>query len=290
MPSHMLYLDDSGTKRYADTPSGYSRSGGTTRYFVFGGLLIPQEEIEGLRCEVRTLKQECFGTTNVEIKSNWLRMPEERRDRYLIPYGVDEDRLDDFVEDYYEVIENGNLMLIASVVDKVHMQADYRDPWYPPAVAYDTILQRAELELRGRGTVSVVIDDMTGATPKQNEYKDNLKAQHKRLKKHGTPLLKERGFKFTTLEGRVKFLASERSELVQVADVVAYNVYRQFVEYGAEWEEHLDDPLPTYPWFRRLLKRFRQNAFGRIQGYGVVKFPLRERVPWGLVERDDDEE
>lgn len=277
----MLYLDDSGTKRYADGPSGYSRSGGTTRYFVFGGLLLPQEEIEELRSEIRDLKQDCFGTADVEIKSNWLRMPGEHADRYLAPYGIDDERLDDFVEDYYGVIEDGNLMLIASVVDKIHMQEDYGfNPWYPPAVAYETILQRAEDELRGRGTVSVVIDDMTGSTPKENQYKDNLKRQHKLLKQHGSQLLD--GFKFTTVEGRVKFVASERSELVQVADVVAYNVYRQFVEYGEEWEKHLDDGLPTYSWFRRILPQFRQHPRGRIQGFGVVKFPLRERVQWGL--------
>lgn len=284
MPSHLLYLDDSGTKRYAANPASYGRVG-NTRYFVFGGLLIPQGNIEGLREELRTAKRACFGTDTVEIKSNWLRMPEERRRHYADPFGVTDEDIEAFVEAYYKAIEAGDLVLLASVVDKIHMQEDYGPkPWYPPAVAYETILQRVEAELRDAGgTVSVVIDDMSGATPKANPYKSNLKRQHQLLKQHGSRLLS--GFKFTTLEGRLKFLPSERSELIQVADVVAYNVYRQFVEHGDEWEQRLGGPLPTYPWFRRLLRKFRSHPSGRIQGFGVVKFPLRERVQWGLFDR-----
>lgn len=286
MPSHLLFLDDSGTKRYAKSISDYGS--GNTRYFVFGGVLLPQAEAEGLTRGVRAVKERCFGTPNVEIKSNWLRMPEERRERYLEPYGITEGGLRDFVEDFYEVIENGDLMLVAGVVDKIHMQEDYATPWYPPAVAYEAILQRVEDELAGSGTVSVTIDDMTGSTPKRNQYKDNLKQQHKLLKQHGSRLLK--GFDFTTLEGRVKFAPSETSELIQIADVAAYNVYRQFREHGEAWEAYDGEPLPTYPYFMRLAKKFRQSPSGRVQGYGVVKVPLRKRIPWGFVEDEDEDE
>ena len=285
MPTHLLYIDDSGTKEYADSPEDYGS--GNTRHFVFGGLLIAQEEIETLLEAIRESKRDCFHTDSVEIKSNWLRIPKERRARYLDPFGITEEELHDFVESYYGIVADADLMLIASVVDKVHMQEDYATPWYAPAVAYEAILQRVENELGDRGgRVSVVIDDMTGATPKHNQYKANLKRHHDRLRQHGSRL--KSGFTFTCLEGRVKFVPSNRNHLIQVADLVAYNVYRQFREHGDAWEEYAGKPLPTYGWFERLGPKFRSSASGRVQGYGVVKLPLRQRVPWAVV--DDEEE
>jgi hypothetical protein len=70
--------------------------------------------------------------------------------------------------------------------------------------------------------------------------------------------------------------------LLQVADVVAYNVYRQFREYGEEWETRGLPVLPSYEWFSRLLEKFRKGPNGRIQGFGVAKIPLRTQVRWRI--------
>jgi hypothetical protein len=59
MPTHLLYIDDSGTEEYAASPDEYDRSG-NTRYFVFGGVLIAQENIEALRNDIQRLKTEVF--------------------------------------------------------------------------------------------------------------------------------------------------------------------------------------------------------------------------------------
>ncbi len=224
------------------------------------------------------MKREYFGTDDVEIKSNWLRVPKEKTSRYLEKYNLKEERLKDFVDEFYKIISEMDLMLIASIVDKVHMQEDYKEPWYAPTIAYEILLQRIVQEVKYPNSVSVTIDDMDGATPKKRQYKLNLKRQHQRLKQYGSSLRK--GLDFSVLKN-IRFINSAFSHHIQVADLIAYNVFRQFYDYGENWEDKANRKLPTYKWFNILLPKFRQNA-GRVQGYGVIKMPLRTRVPWSL--------
>lgn len=280
MPSHVLYVEDSGTKEQLSPQEEYYKGDGKSRYFVFGAALITTQESDALTSRIRALKRDTFGTSDVEIKSNWLRMPEERNERYIVRFGLSEEDLARFVDSYYEAILNTDLLLMAAVVDKVHLSEVYSNPWYPPAVAYEVLLQRAENELKGKGDYSVVMDDMTGKTPRGTEYKRNLFKQHEMLKQRGSKLLD--GYKFMCIQSRLKFVSSANTHMVQVADIAAYNVYRQFRDYGEEWEDRGLKSLPTYDHFARIAGKFRQGPEGRIQGYGVVKFPLKERVAWGV--------
>jgi hypothetical protein len=279
MPTHILYIDDSGTKEYADAPEEYKSKRGKSRYFVFGGALLTPDCASLLSRAIIKLKLECFGTECVEIKSNWVRIDSERKRRYLKPHDISEERFKQFIDDYYAAIVDCDLIFIAAVIDKLHMQEEYpKNPWYPPAVAYDLLLQRVEKELKRVGDVSVIIDDMTGATPRGNQYKFNLTRQHQRMIQRGSALMS--GFNFKLFNKALRFVNSAQSHLVQVADIAAYNVYRQFVDHGEEWETQGITELPTYPHLARIENKFRKDANGRVQGYGIVKFPLRKRIPW----------
>lgn len=276
--SYRLYLDDSGTKEYS--PSG-TYSAGNTRHFVFGGPLLRTEEVARLTKLLKKLKLQTFGTYSVEIKSNWLRVKRERERRYLRRFGVSESRLADFVESAYQAIRDADLVLLAGVVDKVHMKEKYEErAWYPPAAAYEVVVQRAQMEMSEKSPESpwtVVIDDMTGATPHGNQYRTNLKRHHTQLKKTGSTLWQ--GYSFPKLRELV-FIDSGTSHLTQAADMVAYNVFRQFREFEEEWEAEGLGRLPTYDWFARIATKFRNDGNGRIQGFGVVKVPLFNRVRW----------
>jgi hypothetical protein len=280
MPSHVLYIDDSGTKEYATDPVEYENSrSGKSRYFVFGGVLATTVAAGNLRDAIVGLKKNYFGTSEIEVKSNWLRIPYERQRRYIDKYGITDDRLRLFMDDFYSVINGADILFIASVIDKKHMQDVYPQPWYAPAVAYDLILQRVRQEVHSPGDVAVVIDDMTGATPRGNQYKVNLTRQHQRLKQRGSDLRK--GFDYSFLHSQ-KFVDSKRAHIVQVADIAAYNVYRQFIDFGDNWEDGSLKKLPTYEHLERILKKFRQGDNGRVQGYGIVKFPLLNRMQWSV--------
>lgn len=279
MPTHALYLDDSGQKEYAPVGTDYN-STNLSRHFVFGGYFTSLREAGRLAEEMRAAKLRVFGTTAVEIKSNWLRIPHERERRYLQKYNLTEDQLRTFVDSYYGAFLQADVNLLAAVVDKVHMTELYERPWYTPAVAYEAIVQRVQNEIGpSGGKVGVAIDDMSGKTPRHSEYKVNLTKHHEQLKRTGSSLIK---MPITVLDGRLRFVNSKTSELVQIADVVAYNVLRQFRDHGEEWEQLGLTQLPTYDWFRRIANKFRKGPDGRIQGYGVVKFPIKQRVAWKL--------
>lgn len=278
MSHSIFYIDDSGTKEYANSPEEYSTSG-NTRYFCFGGALMDASESAVLGSRIADLKNKIFGNKDVELKSNWLRIPKERKEKYLNPYNLSEDDLKECVDKFYDIVSSSKITLIAAIVDKIQMKTQYgEDAWYPPAVAYEILLQRIVQEVTFPDTVSVVIDDMDGATPKGNQYKKNLKNHHEKLRQHGSSLKK--GLDWKPLK-KAKFVNSAFSHHIQVADIVAYNVYRQFVLHGEKWENKANKSLPLYSWLDKLANKFRNNN-GRIQGYGIIKIPLMQRVQWSV--------
>lgn len=275
MVPYAFYVDDSGTKDYSAT--GYGDSG-PTRYFVFAGVLATQDAASQLAQRLSEHKKRATGGRGLELKSNWLRMPQERQRRYLKPLGLSETQLTELVDEVYRLVLEAELELLACVVDKQHMEETYGDrAYYPPAVAYEALVQRLQNGLGGKGTCQVFIDDMTGKNPKGNEHKANLVKHHARLRQHGSRLVRPT-MKIDVL-GDLKFQSSARSELIQVADLVAYNVYRQFVMHGEDWER-VTDVLPAYSYFDRLGPKFRRGPNNRVQGYGIAKVPMRRRVPW----------
>jgi hypothetical protein len=282
--SYQVYIDDSGTKEYADSPTAYSNRGGKSRYFVFGGVLVQTEKAKALSSRIIDLKRMFFGTERIEIKANWLNFPEKRRAKYLNPFAMDEEFLDEFVELFYDAITTSTLTLFASVIDKIHMQETYKSLWYTPAAAYEILLQRIVQHITTPRSISVIIDDMNGATPKGNQYRKNLEAHHAKLLRFGSRLPPR--IDFSPLRPNLRFFDSAYSQILQVSDTVAYNVYRQFVLHGEAWEEakYGEDGkafLPMYDQFERIAGKFYRAANGRLQGFGLVKLPMRKRITWG---------
>ena len=249
---------------------------------MYGGILLKQHDGDRLEDALRELKRLTFGSSDVEIKSNWIRQPKERRTRYLERFGLQEEELKRFIDDYYQLLVQAPLTLIAAVVNKRQLQEKYATPWYAPTVAYDVLLQRAVLAVPAGSTLAITIDNIGGKTPNRNEYKRLLLAHHAELRARGSKL--QKGLSFACLENPTRFVFSQDSNLVQAADLIAYNVHRQFRDYGEEWEQAGDPPrpLPMYEPLARVVHKFRKNSQGRIQGYGIVKVPLLVQVPWGL--------
>jgi hypothetical protein len=235
---------------------------------------------------LRHLKRLCFKIPDVELKSNWLRMPHEREKRYLKPYSLTEERLVTFVDHYYQLLNQAQLSLIGSVVNKLHMQETYeppRSPWYAPTMAYECLMQRAALAVPGGDTLGVTIDDISGKTPKNTKYKEMVAAHHARLRKHGSRL--QPHISFECLDSPARFVLSQHFELIQAADLVSYNIHRQFKDHGEDWEKPGPDGgnLPMYPYFERINEKFRMDENGRVQGFGIVKAPLLKQVRWTVV-------
>ena len=93
--THRLYIDDSGTKEYS--PDG-RYDAGNTRYFVLGGVLTAIDAAREMVTVIQSVKERHFGVPDVEVKSNWLRIPKERKKHYLDQYDMSEENLHAFVE------------------------------------------------------------------------------------------------------------------------------------------------------------------------------------------------
>lgn len=275
-PTHKLFLDDSGNKDYAPDKV-YNFRGGRSPYFVFGGLLLTPKAAGELVYKFRGMKIKYFGTFRIEIKAHWLRRPNEREKRYLKPFSLSSEELGRFVDEMYDLIIASDLLLLACVIDKKAMAEKYMIPHHPAGVAYDFVLQRAqrEMNLQG-GRVGVTIDEMRGSTAAGNEHKVLLHRQHKRLLRFGTPL--QSSFTFDRVMN-LDFRDSADSELLQLSDLVAYAVYRQFVDHGPDWGDR-SKALPLYDYLARLIPKFRCGPRGRVQGYGIVKYPDDDKIHW----------
>lgn len=276
-PTHKLYLDDSGDKDFRED-GRYDRRGGPTPLFVFAGLATSPLEANGIDQSMRTLKRQTFGTPDVEIKANWLKRPRERQKRYLDRFGVSDADLTSFTDELYEIIVDTDCELVGCVVNKKEVKDAYGEgAYHPPAIAYECLLQRAQKEMTScGGSISVTVDHMTGATQAGNQHRLNLKRQHERLRKYGSNLV--RGVTFDRIEGGLSFKDSKDDERIQLADLIAYSIYRQFLDYGPDWEDP-SKSLEVYEYLARMLKKF-WNRNGVVAGFGIVKFPMNNRVPW----------
>jgi hypothetical protein len=284
-PTHKLYVDESGTKEYSPDLS-YPAAGGRTRFFVFAGILITPGAAGTAAAELLALKMSCFGRPDVEIKANWLKRPIERKARYLDPFGLSDADLNEFVRLLYELLVELPAEFIAAIVDKRAVQQQYaHGPWYPPAIAYEIMMQRVQIAMtEAGGSVSVTVDDMTGATPAGNQYKDNLVKHHRGLKASGSALAPPPRKPMDRLAD-LSFSNSKHDERLQLADLVAYCCYRQFVDHAADWDAG-GQQLATYPYFLSIADRFRKSPSGVISGFGVVKFPRTSNARWIVTKKN----
>jgi hypothetical protein len=265
------YIDDSGEKEY-----GWK----TSRYFVYLGAIADLGDEEQLNSEIAAQKVQIFGTDAVELKSNWLRRPRERRKRYLDRFAISEEALDQFVEALYSWMEDAPLTFVAAAIDKPQMRQRYgANAWHPSATAYQFLLQRFELYLRSRVPARgyVTVDDMTGSSPAHNQWRDLLRDQHRRLKRDGCSIT---NLTFDAVANHVWFGKSHDFHLLQIADLVAYNVFRQFRDHGDTWDDESARSVPIYPRLDRLLCRFLLGPNNRLQGWGIVKWPNERKSPW----------
>jgi hypothetical protein len=87
-----------------------------------------------------------------------------------------------------------------------------------------------------------------------------------------------------------KFEKSCDENFLQVADICAYNVYRQFVEYGRQWSgQEGDGKLNAYDYFRRISCNFSYNSQSKqVRGYGICQLTgtynnlVNKRTPYHL--------
>lgn len=263
------FLDESGQREYGDN---------TDRFFVVAGAIVRCEHIDIYETEIQGIKRSFFGTPDVEVKSNWLRIPKERRKRYREPYVVSEQRIKSFVDALYNWILASRTTFIAGVVDKLQMRERYVHPHNPSGVGYHIFLQRYQKFLASRHSAGdVTFDEFTGTTKAKNEWRELLIKQHSSLKTNGCRYTRTT---FDNVGDTITFTNSADNSLLQLADLAAYNTFRQFRTYGRQWDKPNAETLALYSYFTRLLPRFHKDPHNVFAGYGVAKMPRKAYNRW----------
>ena len=265
-----LYVDDTGTKESTDL---------RTRLFAYAGVVIFVQDESRLKESLIEIKERYFGA-RPEIKSRWLRIPNERYKHYLKPFGLTEDQISDFVRELYDFVGRAPLRCLGAVVDKQRLRNQYKRQFDPSPICYELLLQRlANLCTQYNVTkANVIFDDMDGKNVNGSEWKKLLQRQHRNLRKGYSPFYKNwdkqkqnRSMRYERISEELVFHDSRDDELIQIADLCAYNIFRQARD---NWGSFDTEPLyDGYKWIKDRMHKSKQS--GRITTFGALCFPKR---------------
>jgi hypothetical protein len=294
---YKVFIDDSGKKEYKNP---YSRDFiknppplekyedfWRDNYFVLCGVRVKQDDLKIINSEINELKKEYFGTHKVEVKSDWLRNPHKRKKHYLTTFNISSEKLNEFGEQFIDLIGKykGQLKLLAVVFDK-RFYGDakrQKSEGIPLLKTAQILFERLQYNTTG---YNIVVFDQMESSLKLS------KGQHDKIlnvfqKNHGMEkIFVDKYDKITD----IKFMESCNENFLQVADICAYNIFRQFVEFGREWAGQTKSKdgktvMSTYPYFDRIRCNFLYASLNRqVRGVGLTCIPDIYKVNWDLLE------
>lgn len=245
---HLLFVDESGTPAKPNQAD--------PRYFTFGGIVIPEERWHGVRNQFIGLKRQ--KKYHGEVK--W---------RYFAPHNNDDsnpmlawsqEQKNDFRSALFSIITSTrSIRLICGVCDaplayQLGNVSEQEDIYFR---TYKVVTERFQYLLQdisrtsGHSTNGLIVSDH------RNGPEDNrMREQHERLVRENTKYS-------SAYENFVEtiFLApSHMSAGMQLADMVAGATHRYFTHNDRTW---IDAIRPA----------FRSNSTGRIDGFGIARFP-----------------
>lgn len=283
--SSFLFIDDSGSKQW-DTPycrslvdappvrNPQNRKFWEGNYFVLAGVYIEQELISELNPIINAKKVELFGTKHVEIRSVNLRNPQKRSECYLEPFRITDSQLRDFIETFwYGIFEQykKSIQIQAVLLDKRYY-GPMRSHRKPLEIAAQVMFDR--IEMHPNRECSIIFDQM------DHQVKAEKRDQGQILR-IADKTINLNSFHSKYSHVSVDFEESKNSNFLQLADTVAYNVLRQFIDYGDKWDDSSLTELPMYPFFEKISDNFYCNRITRqVRGYGIIKLPETGGVKW----------
>ena len=249
---HLLFVDESGTPA---KPGNYK-----TRYFVFGGLIIPEERWQNIRGQLVGLKLQ--KKYRGEIK--WRYFAPSNNDEKNPMSDWNESERNEFRKSVFQIItKDKSLRIIAGVCD-ASLAYNIRDVTEQEDIyfrTYKVVTERFQYFLQditqasGRKTSGIIVADH-----RNNRQDNRMREQHERL-------VRETQNQYTSAYNNfiesIFLSPSHMSIGIQLADMVAGAVWRFYEKNDSRW---LD-----------LIKSaFRTNKQGVIDGFGLARFPKQE--------------
>lgn len=289
---YKIFVDDSGTRDYhspysrefIDSPPDTNEYKDFWRknYFVLCGIRINVEHVAEINSQINNIKDEFFGTRKVEIKSDWLRNPIKCKKKYINIYGITQEKLIALTEKIYELISWNcdKLKIIAVVYDKRFYGEEKRNSHEgdPLIKSVQVLLERIQYT----NNPSIVVFDQFESQLKvtKGEHQEILKLASGKIK-----MQKDFVNEFINIKD-IKFVKSSGENFIQIADLCAYNIYRQFVDYGRDWQgENENKTMPMYKYFEKIKCNFlyHPNTM-KVCGVGLTCIPDVGKVNWDLLQ------
>lgn len=293
---YKIFVDESGSKEYinpyskefVDNPplfDAYPKFW-QDNYFALCGVRVKQEDIGEINQSINALKKNYFGTHEIEVKSDWLRNPHQRKKRYLKPFKVTPAKLNAFGEEFIDLIARykKELKLFAVVFDKRFYGDAKRkkEEGHPLSKATQVLFERFEYSV---GYNIITFDQM----------ESSLRLTHGRHDKILNVYSKNSGMDIIYVDQYTKitdiqFKKSSNENFLQIADICAYNVFRQFCEHGREWFGQQVDgegktSMKAYKYFDKIRCNFAHHPVYRnkVRGIGLTCLPDAGKVDWDLL-------
>ena len=237
---YFFYFDESGSR----DPSVGTKKKPKAHFYVLLAVGMYERKwhhfdsaISRLKLELaNSLKQESkghFELADCEVKSNWVRNDRERKRRSPFLSTLHYDDLKRLTDAYFHLVVECNMVVVVAVIDKRYLH-DYMSHEMLHKKAYELVLERIQHYMREyhqKHQALIVMDDTS------RQLNRAVAMKHAFFQRAGN-----QNMKFPAIVEYPFFTRSELSNGVQLADLLAYNVYRAF----------RDEDL-TYPYFDRLL-------------------------------------
>ena len=240
---YFFYLDESGSR---DPSVGTAQKPKDHLYVLlavgmYEGQWRPFEtEISGLKLELADRLSRRgkgrFELADCEVKSNWVRIPGEREKRSRFLHELIAADLTRFTDAYFDQVARRHTVIMASVIDKRFLH-DGTTHETLHMTAYEFLLERIQHYMRqyhAKHQAMIVMDDTS------RQLNRAVAMKHASFQRAGN-----RNMTFPAIVEYPFFTRSELSNGVQLADLLAYSVYRAFKG------EDLG-----YPYFERVLGNF----------------------------------
>jgi hypothetical protein len=231
-------------------------------YFIIAGVIIHEAQWQSIAEDLKALKLRPEFNVRGEIK--WRYFGPTNDDRANPVLHLNQEQRDAFRQAFYALLTRRKAVkLIANVTD---VQAAYALPYVQNAedlylYTYKGLSERFQYFLQDMSrTVGAEQLGLVVADHRSKAQDDKLRKRHHELIEQNVPVFSTYGNYVETL-----FLApSHNSVGIQFADMVAGAIGRRF---------NADDRH----YFDQIESSFRKSPSGRVEGYGLVRFPTVRR-------------
>lgn len=248
---YKLFLDDSWQKEYIneykisylDNPPDdidFWRK----NYFCLAWVYIKSSDLKNLDIKIKEIKLKYFKTSKFEIKSTWLRDPKQRKKNYLEPFWLTDEELNNFWKEIIDFIwlNKDKIKILWVIFDKRFYKYRNKNEAIPLLKTSQVIFEKVEIIWNN---CDIVFDQMEKSLKVLN-----WNNHHKILLVKENHLMEKVFIDEYKKIKNIDFQKSCNDNFLQLADLCAYNIYRQFVIHWKYWEKW---DIKMYEYFKKIV-------------------------------------